>query len=104
MSQTLQFSQEPILVWKKHGVYIYEKGYEYDKNIFIYFQSLVAVTYGEKKIINEPSTYNDDIETSYVQSHIILNLSNGVTVTLIFDDETPYIYEYFQNLTDGHHL
>jgi hypothetical protein len=101
MSQTLTFNQEPILIWKKNGVYIYEKGYEYDKNIFIYYQSLVSVNYGETKVEIPVDERYDDKDTHYVRTHLTISLSNGMIVNLEFADEAPYIYQYFQDLTNG---
>lgn len=81
---TLTFDEEPILEWNEYGVYIHEKYRESDKNIFIYYHSMVCVVYNVKTIA--------DCTTS----KITVYLSNGLIIELGFNEEVSYIFQDFR--------
>jgi hypothetical protein len=89
------FNNEPILQWKTNGVYIYNKGYEYDKNLFIYYHTITCVSYNEKKCPIPPENTDDNNPDTFTQSKITVYLANNMVIEIIFDEEAPYIYDDF---------
>lgn len=98
--------ESPILTWKKKGVLIWEKGNSgnYNKTLFIYYPSITCVRYREDKHLLDKDEIDPDdpTYTHYTTSTIVLQLVNNLILELNYYEEAPYIYEYFQNHSDGY--